>query len=365
MFLSNLDIQSRARSGRVIKAILYASKLLDFDTCIIGTAYVTEKGARALVGLLRKSSPNWDNIQKKWLVSVDYGTSEPNALKFLMGIDNSQLRIYEGEKVLERNLMPLVAFHYKIYAFTSYKSKSISIISGSANLTGGGLYTNNEQVALHYISNPIEDSELNIYDNMKDTSEHLLSIFNSSIICTEEFISDYAEARKTRRNNSSVESDIEEKHYVGDIELNNSTEILSIATANNLWIQTGAVTPNRGARHGNQIDLQRGVGIFFGFSDILDQPVGWRANIDMIFDGEDYPRNIRIGNNGMEKLSLPAIDAPKYDGYGDKTILFTRLGSGSFQMYIGSSTDPEVWERKSLAEGEVYSLRSGRKYGVF
>jgi HKD family nuclease len=365
MIVNRLDIQSRARNGRVIKTIIEAAKISNFDSLLVAVAYVTEKGARILVHELALANPNWIDVEKNWLVSIDYGTSEPNALRFLRSLPNSSVRIYEAEDVLSRGLKPSIAFHPKIYIFDDNSNNSITLVSGSANLTGGGLYTNNEQISFSHVSKPISSLEKKSFSEISQVKSHLISLFELSSICTEDIIADYETVRNSKNNNSSVESSSADSVITVGSPSYDVSEAISLTTAANMWVQAGRVTRNRGARHGNQIDLQRGVRRFFGFSDEFQYPVYWSGDVNIKFDGQVYERNLRIGANGMEKLSLPTIDAPRYEAYDHKTLLFTRIGLKFFNMHIGTTEEANDWEAKSLKQGEVYTLRGGRKYGLF
>lgn len=365
MLVNHIDFQSRARSGRVIKNIVEAAKISKFDSLLVAVAYVTERGARKLVHELASLNPDWVNVPKNWLVSIDYGTSEPNALRFLRSLPNSSVRIYEAEDVISKGLKPSIAFHPKIYIFDNRMNKSITLVSGSANLTSSGLYTNNEQVSFSHVSTPSSSLEKEIFSEMSQVKFHLVKIFEASCICTEEIITNYETVRKSNNINSSVESFSAENILNVDSPSFNVLEAISLITAKSLWVQAGRVTRNRGDKLGNQIDLQKGVRRFFGFTDEFQYPIYWSGDVSIKFNGQIYERNLRIGANGMEKLSLPTIDTPRYEGYDHKTLLFTRIGSKSFNMHIGTAEEADDWEAESVKQGEVYILRGGRKYGVF
>ena len=62
-----------------------------------GFAYVTKRGAENFIQNL--SSPDWENIEKRFIVGINQGISEPVAIKLLQNENNSQVRLFfKGNK---------------------------------------------------------------------------------------------------------------------------------------------------------------------------------------------------------------------------------------------------------------------------
>lgn len=361
-----LEVQTSARNGRIAKLISDAARVFPFDSLTAAVAYATENGCKRLVDILNESNPNWENVEKKWLVSIDYGTTESEALRYLNSLPNSRVYIYNAHQVIANRLFPKMAFHPKIYVFSSRFEDNISIVSGSANLTGGGLFTNNEQASFFSVSQPIKERDQKFLSSCKIYKWQVESYFGSSVLCTEELIELYEEALLANKRNSAVDSVQLVQLIESDRPSIEISEIASLSASKNLWLETGYITPNRGpGKYGNQIDLQRGIKVFFGFFDQELEPNTNIGEITITLDGIPYSRTLRLGNNQMEKLSLPIIDPPDYSGYENKTLLFVRDGPRSFTMHIASPENSEEWKRRSRLFGEIYELRSGRQYGIF
>jgi hypothetical protein len=42
-------------------------------------AFASLKGAKLLVDVLRRATPNWNNVAKRWIISIDGGITEPKS----------------------------------------------------------------------------------------------------------------------------------------------------------------------------------------------------------------------------------------------------------------------------------------------
>ena len=91
-------------------------------------------------------SPSWRNAVKRWIISIDDGLTEPDALRFLMSLRNSEVRIPDGEALLLRGLAPVRRFHPKTMLVEQGKTAylPLALVVGSANLTLNGLSLGHE-----------------------------------------------------------------------------------------------------------------------------------------------------------------------------------------------------------------------------
>ena len=122
----------------VLKAVAVKAR---FNRVRIAVAYASLPGCKKLDAILAKANSAWKMAEKLWLVSIDCGHTDPNAIRFLKRLKNSEVRIYDGENLLKRRLMPAASFHPKTYVFDqSGRSgiRSVGFVIGSANLTSGG-----------------------------------------------------------------------------------------------------------------------------------------------------------------------------------------------------------------------------------
>ena len=104
-------------------------------------AYVSESGLRRLQNLLRGSQG--EDVLQEWLVSIDFGRTEPEALRWLLEHEGSEVRIPHGNEILTRtSLRPSVVFHPKTILLDCAGTRvPFSIMAGSANLTASATTT--------------------------------------------------------------------------------------------------------------------------------------------------------------------------------------------------------------------------------
>ncbi len=103
-------------------------------------AFATNKGVRLLAAAASPSA-NWSRSHKRWVISIDGGITEPDALRFLLSLRRSEVRIHDAEELLTRRLRPIHRFHPKTLLLERPMSPSrpVGILVGSANLTFNGL----------------------------------------------------------------------------------------------------------------------------------------------------------------------------------------------------------------------------------
>ena len=129
------------------------------------------------------------------------------------------------------------------------------------------------------------------------------------------------------------------------------------------WIEAGYVTRNRGPnKPGNQIDMPRGMNRYFGFNAPENLPVNSIIG-NVTFEppaGGRVSNNLRLGNNMMEKISLPIPETHGFDIYDGKFLVFSPQ-NGRFRMWALEAADFEAAFGHRLAAVRV--MGSGRRYG--
>jgi hypothetical protein len=140
----------------------------------------------------------------------------------------------------------------------------------------------------------------------------------------------------------------------------------SLASASHFWIEIEYVVTNRGRQEeGNQIDMQRGSRVFFGFGDRTLPTNSAIGSVQILFGEHSATRNLRFGNNSMDKLDLPIPGAEGPSSYSEKTLLFTRESATSFRLSVGTAADIVNWKAASRAAATLFTMRGGRQFGVF
>lgn len=150
----------------------------------VGVAFASEAGARTLRSLC--PSRAFDEVPKSWLVGIENGLTQPEALAYLAELPDSEVRVPFGKKSLESaGLRAPTFFHPKIYAYGS--EDAMTIVSSSANLTEGGLIRNTEQFMAW--SGAPTDATATRFDDWWETAWDKATVVDAA------FISAYEDAR--------------------------------------------------------------------------------------------------------------------------------------------------------------------------
>ncbi len=125
-------------------------------------AYATLSGCHILHERLAQTG-EWLRNEKKWLISIDFGRTEPAALEYLADIANSAVRIPNGLRVVEaRGFVPPSVYHTKLYLAKNTaapREPAFGCFVGSANLSVIGLTTGIECGAVQRWMAPLTSSE--------------------------------------------------------------------------------------------------------------------------------------------------------------------------------------------------------------
>jgi len=324
-------------------------------------AFASLKGARLLVGTLQPS-PSWNAASKRWVISIDGGITEPEALRFLIGLRKSEVRVPDAEGLLGRKLKPVFRFHPKTLLLEQQNVtlQPAAMLVGSANLTCSGLCFGHE----HALSAQAVGAALPV--SLASGLQSLERVVADATVIDEAFVDRYAAVRPARPTITEEFEDERANQILQDRPAIPANMSASLAAATHFWIDIEYVVDNRGPREeGNQIDMQRGSRVFFGFGDqtlTTNSPIG---SVRISYGAHSASRNLRFGNNSMDKLDLPILGVEGPPSYSHQTLLFTRDGPRSFRLSVGTAAEIAAWKARSSSLGTSYSMRSGRKFGVF
>lgn len=304
-------------------------------------AYATQSGAVAFD--LALGSDFWNDVSSRWLFGIDYGRTQPQALKFMIGRPNADVRVYDGSWVLDREgFLPRHDFHMKTSFLVNRDESRFGMVSGSGNFSSNGLRRSLECGAS--LRTGVPDEFGKTFRGAFQVAEELWNAATPA----QDIIGEYEDRWKSSNIVGAGNADQPAPNY-GQIA--------------SFWIEAGYVTRNRGAsRPGNQIDMPRGMNKYFGFN----APENLSANSvigPVTFEppnGAVVTNNLRLGNNMMEKISLPIPETHGFDMYDGKVLVFSPVG-GHFRMWALEAADFESAFAPRL-EG-VQSMGSGRRYG--
>jgi hypothetical protein len=111
----------------------------------VAAAFATESGAEELRRNIIRAAA-FDAIDKEWLIGVQDGVTQPEALRRLRAVRRSDVRIPFGAEALRSpSLRASTFFHPKMYYFENSATGRVCLISASANLTYRGLRNSVEQ----------------------------------------------------------------------------------------------------------------------------------------------------------------------------------------------------------------------------
>lgn len=356
------SVQSPSQASNVLRAYQQLLKGVSYGRLTGLYAFATLKGARLLVDVLKKSV-SWKKSKKRWIVSIDDGITEPDALRFLLSFPKSEVRIPYGEQLLTRALTPIFRFHPKTLLLESGTARSlpVGILVGSANLTSSGLCFGHE----HVLSMRLPTSG-KLMPCIADAIVEIEKMMETASVIDNSFIDRYEAIRPRIPASKELQDEKKSNLIFQDKPVIRPEISAAFATAVHLWIDIKYVVPNRGpGQEGNQIDMQRGSRVFFGFGDGAVPRNTAIGAIPIVFGGNTTIRNLRFGNNFMDKLDLPV---PGFDGpptYAAKTLLFTKAPGNTFRLTLGSKQEVADWKKVSRERGTFYSMRSGRQFGVF
>lgn len=304
-------------------------------------AYATQSGVAAFD--LALGSRFWDDVPSRWLFGIDYGRTQPQALRVLIEKRHSEVRIYDGAWVVEKDgFLPRRDFHMKTSFLINKNETRFGMVVGSGNFSSNGL-RHAAECGASFRTKIMAEFE-NTFCSAFQAAETLWDAATPA----RDIIDAYEHKWKSSEINKGGGLDDPAPNY-GNVEA--------------FWIEAGYVTRNRGPdKPGNQIDMPRGMNRYFGFDAPDSIPVN-RVIGNVTFEppsGRLVSNNLRLGNNKMEKISLPMPEKHGFDMYDGKVLVFSQE-DGRFRMWALEAADFEAAFGHRL--GAVRLMGSGRRYG--
>jgi len=305
-------------------------------------AYATQSGASSFD--LELGADFWTNTPSRWLFGIDYGRTQPQALRFMSGKNNTDVRIVDGSWVLDQEgFVPRRDFHAKASLLLNLNDIRFGMVVGSGNFSSNGLRKSIEAGAV------LCTQDLDEYRETIESTMNFANILWENATPADEILEAYEEKWKASASNVINQSQVSEENDQGPEDI--------------FWIEAGYVTKNRGPiLPGNQIDFPRGMGRYFGFNSPNNLPpnsVIGEVTFEPPF-GDLVSNNLRLGNNMMEKISLPIPETHGFDIYDGKVLVFERSGD-RFLMRALEADDFETAFGNRLSGVRI--MNSGRRYG--
>ncbi|MFJ4286743.1 hypothetical protein ACIPY0_13980 [Paenarthrobacter nicotinovorans] len=371
------------RVGVVLEAIADAANRSNgYDFVDVAVAYASVEGVRLLSE--RLSGGIWHAAQKRFLVSIDFGFTQPDALAHLSELHAAEVRVPNGRAVLgDPALRPPFAFHAKTFAFRTDEEHEETapdlvravnlkaLIVGSANLTASALSTGAEvvtkQIWLGYNGWTPRMRAKPVLDWFEDTWEaadrlpDVLDAYRSRL------------AALPKPQQVPEENTPSARHYLAPLDTHELSGPLPVqlAAAKSLWVNASSIIHNYGRRRpGTQLNTPRGTRVFFGFGSEKvprNTPLG---AVNMRVTGYPYDEHtMRFSDNGMDVINLPI---PEYNGvetYEGTILIFTRdnPSPSGLDQFTLTVTDAQGLDKMKKAASNFIDLemRGGRGYGLF
>jgi HKD family nuclease len=342
---------SRGNKSQIFNGITKLVTEQKLRSVKISVAYVSYGGCFDLFTELEKRVSNWKNVKKDVLLSIDYGSTEPKALRYLKSIPNCTIRAHNSDYVLKHKLFPQVCFHPKTYVLEN-SNGVCGLFLTSANMTRSGLHQGVE----HAISLSFKLNTNNI-KSLMSFYKWWRGAWASSKNISNVFINQYEKLipkRPREDNTPSVKKYFPKNLSYTDITWRNSEYF---------WIKTKKLYKNMGQnKFGNQLDMKKGTRVFFGFApkDVVRNTV--LGNIKLSYKNSGYEtRSLRFGNNQMDKINLPiGMGNVSYD---NSYLLFKRIKNKKFTVLKITHKDIDKFKNESLRLNKYYHLVGGREYG--
>jgi HKD family nuclease len=366
MFSYDFAVQNPGNGAIVLRSYIKLSKASDFDTIMGAFAYATDGGAKLLTQTLSETMPRWQSARKTWLVSFDFGLTEPEAIDTLLSLPNSEVRIANAEEVLSRRLKPNTCFHPKtvLLSHGGALNMPMGIASGSANLTISGLSFGYENICTALWCGRLTAKERTLLSTIHHAVDDIFKVYQKSAIADRPLLRRYVSIRPRRvRIDDDNPLSLRIREVGSDLTMSKAS---LLATSRCLWVRVEKnVIENRNRLPGNQIDLQRGTRVFFGFGreDVSKNTVFGTLHIKCGTVSTDV--HMRFAHNGMDRLNLPFPENIGLASYSDQTLLFERQGNHRYSMKVGNAKDSRIWKEKSDSQNSLFSMKGGRQFGVF
>lgn len=332
--------------GAAVRFLGDISRRLEFQRLRVAVAYASELGVHALSEEL-SSHPNWQSSMKHFLVSIDHGLTQPEALDRLRNLKRAEVRVPAAEEVIARpHMRRTEVFHPKAFAFDAGSpSAPAGLVIGSSNLTQAGLTSNAELGICLLLPRNSTPSEIGpSFDRWWSRQ------WADSSKLTTDLLHRYSEARKLLRRSAPNSF------------LNEEPSPSELAAASSLWIEAGFLS---GGSH-NQLELPQGAEAFFG----LEPASRNRTTFSLQTEAKSWDSWLQFWQNGVWRLRLPTIAESAKSFQGSVIRLDRTSQPGVFRLKSAESNSSAAhrWRERSDRQGTRRTTQqgsTGRAYGWF
>lgn len=351
-----------------------AADVPDFDIVDAAVAYASRRGVDLLCARL-SSSPTWESATKRFLISIDFGITHPQALSQFEQLNDTEVRVPNAATVLaSARFMPPSTFHAKTYRFGRSGSRyPCGIAIGSANLTASALLTSSEVFASHVWTGTVSRSERLIYNGFRPVTEWFEDAWARATPLST-VLPAYEVKFKTNRFRRPPSEDVTKsvRTYLsapGGVEISGELAV-QLQAAKTLWIKTNKLYGNlREGTLGNQLDTPRGTRLFFGFPTKNEAKNTILGYVELQAVGHAaVKRSIRFADNQMDKINLPVPGSDGPSTYDNSYLVFDRAGTAAsgLALFMLTVTDLEgIKGRRARAANTVdLEMAGGRPYGL-
>lgn len=339
----------------------------DIESIDVAAAYITLSGLQLLLKKMQdRGCADDPTIRKRWITSFDYSRTEPTALRTLMRIPGSSVRIHDAETCLNYKTIPKLPFHPKTILFRGLHLDRV--LAGSGNISRSGLLRGFEAGLAITEQRAAAATEHSGRVAIDEFFRYFQAVWGDGVRLTPQLLARYEllyESEDHLKNPVPTEDDL------APTETSRGTlsggDLKKLRVCRHFWIEAGNITRNRGPRlAGNQLMMKRLSRVFFGFpatsvtQNTLIGTVGIRYNGVTRADC-----SLTYSDNKMDKLVLPIPDDGGPPSYDNEVLIFKKTGPGSFDVGIGVPNDIRTWKRKSERIGASFKMAGGRSWGVF
>lgn len=364
------------RIGHVLEGIaVTAASAGGFSHVDAAVAYATRGGVGQLTARLSQL-PTWSAAAKRWLVSFDFGITEPLAVEALAALPTSEVRVPNGQTVIAAKLLrPINTFHTKGYLFRGRGWRAPSgLVIGSANLSVSALATGAEAIVSQAWT-----ATLSSYDRRQLASARTFLDWFDAVWVTADPLSAVLPAYKSLRRNQryprtpSDDSTPAAKAAALQPAGNevHGTLAAQLAAGRAIWFEVIHLYVNLQSRGvGNQLDTPRGTRVFFGFDAKAVAKNHIFGNIEIqILGYSSVTRSVRYGNNQMDKVNLPVPGSQGPNSYDNSVLIFERDGLGSngvarFRLVVTDNVGLARRKAQATASVDMPPMQGGRRYGL-
>lgn len=335
----SMFVHDPATGTTTLSHILHVREAIAADRFFGCYAYATPSGFRTFD--LAVGEDFWANTSSRWLFGIDYGRTDPRALREIADCAHTDIRIFDGRFVVDRpDFIPRRDFHAKVAMMENSTSQVQGVVLGSGNFSQNGLQRSVE-AGVTVVARTSAKAQRRI--------QPVRSIFEAlwDEACP---YKDIAETYASRWNALALSRDRAR-----------ATKATSGGTG--FWIEAGHVTKNRGDdKPGNQIFAPAGFRRFFG---LKNAKAGSTLIGQIAFETEIGPqitKNYRENDNQMEKLTLPMPEQHGFGVYDGKVLVFEKRERGFFLSAV-ELAEFELAYGHRLTKVEV--MTRGRRFGEF